>query len=616
MRQYTLAEILHALEQEKGVPFSLYMDAAQIARRTVTENPDYAWVMPHLRQATEKYARTPIEAPTFQQYADFERTGQRSGYDQAMYQLRTRLNTMSLAVLLDVEGAKEQYEDILYAFLHLPTWSLSAHYLYGAFEDYWDIPKDPYDETGRIRGLGRDRKHSLDLCSTSAAFMLCEMAQLLEGKIEPCLIRWSRQESFERVLSPFMSLSQFPHFEINPNNWSGVCMSSIGAAAIYLITDERTLAPVLVRVLAALKVHEEGYYEDGASPEGFGYWQYGFEYMLMFSELLKRRTGGHIDLMDDGKLRRVAGFGTDCCFGKELKLPFGDCNWRGIYDEAVGRMVGSLGIPVPPQGDTKASFLSAFEHGPLQLRHLVWDMRPQAETYTHPRSAVYPVSEYYMGFYHKLDDPVYLLTKGGNNGESHNHNDVGSYVIIRGDQMLAADTAGGRYTKDYFSDKRYTFFAARSGGHNLPIVGGVEQEGHGRCRCKRFQAETAQDQDIVYMDLSGTLLCPQLTTFTRTLRGEKVTGHIEIEDYFLLTEPAEIRDRIVMLQKPEELVPGAWRVGGDAGMTLRFDAEALEVQLACVPHKVFEWDCIYTFDLIPRLPKAGETTILMTWDIQ
>ncbi len=616
MKQYTLKEILHALEQEKGMPQSLYADAAQIAHKTATENPDYAWVLPHLREATEKYAHTPIEAPTFQQYANFERVGERRGFDQAMYQLRTRINTMSLAVLLDVEGAKEQYEDILYAFLHLPTWSLSAHYLYGALEDYWDIPKNPYDETGRIRGIGRDRKHSLDLCSASAAFMLCEMAQLLEGKIEPCLIRWSRQECFERVLSTFMSLAPLPHFEINPNNWSGVCMSSIGAAAIYLITDERTLAPVLMRVLEALQVHEGGYYEDGASPEGFGYWLYGFEYLLMFSELLKRRTGGRIDLMADEKLRRVAGFGTDCCFGKALKLPFGDCNWLGTYDEAVGRMVGSLGIPVPPQGDTKASFLAAFEHGPLQLRHLVWTMRPQAGAHAFPRSAIYPSSEYFMGFYHTEDDPVYLLAKGGNNGESHNHNDVGSFVVIRGDQMLAADSAGGAYNRDFFSEKRYTFFAARSGGHNLPIVGGVEQEGHGRCRCKEFRAETSQDHDVIFMDLTGTLACPQLTTFTRTLRSEKQTGHIEVEDYFLLSEPTEIRDRIVMLKKPDELSPGTWRIGGDAGMTLRFDSDALEVQVASVPHKVFDLDCVYTFDLIPRAPKAGETVIQMTWDLE
>lgn len=117
------------------------------------------------------------------------------------------------------------------------------------------------------------------------------------------------------------------------------------------------------------------------------------------------------------------------------------------------------------------------------------------------------------------------------------------------------------------------------------------------------------------MNLTGTLKCPQLTSFTRALRGEKQTGSIEVTDHFCLSDPAEIRDRIVLMDKPEELSAGVWRVGGEKGMTLRFDAEALEVQLAAVPHKVFKRDCVYTFDLVPRTPKAGETVIRITWNL-
>lgn len=36
-------------------------------------------------------------------------------------------------------------------------------------------------------------------------------------------------------------------------------MSSIGASAIYLVTEPRTLAPILLRVLEGLRVHETGY---------------------------------------------------------------------------------------------------------------------------------------------------------------------------------------------------------------------------------------------------------------------------------------------------------------------------------------------------------------------
>lgn len=616
MRQYTLGEIAAALDAEKNMPAALYADAALCAAKTVTENPDYAWVLPHFRALVEKYRDEPVEMPSFQAYADWERCGQRGRFDGTMYALRKRLNTMALATLLDVEGVKAVYEDTLYVFLHLPTWSFAAHYLYGSLNDYWDIPKEPFDETGHVRGIGRDRKQSLDLCSTSAAFMLCEMAQLLEGRVEPCLLRWSRQESFERVLSPFMSLAPYPHFETNPNNWSGVCMSSIGAAAIYLIVDSRTLAPVIKRVLDGLNVHLSGYNDDGASPEGFGYWQYGFEYFLMFADLLARRTGGRINLVDDEKVRRIAGFGADCCFGTKMKLPFGDANWLAVFDEAVRRYVGHMGAHVPPQGDTFASFDAAFEHCPVQLRHLIWTMKPAQGAERFPRSAVYPSSEYFMGFYRRKEDPVYLLAKGGNNGESHNHNDVGSYVVIRGDEMIAADTAGGKYCRDYFNENRYTFFAARSGGHNLPIVGGVEQMGCGSCRAKKFTVEQGEEEDCIEIDLTGTLCCLQLTRMTRRLKGERATGAIAVEDRFELSEPTEIIDRIVTLDAPQMLEAGALRVGGENGMTLRFDAAQLDCRVSPVELSVAGRKTVYTIDLIPYTPCAGTTVICVRYDVQ
>lgn len=614
MIHYTLQELEAALRAEPDMPAALYADAGETAKRTAAQNPEYDWLIPYLEKLVQEYQNTPIQAPTFQAYANWERMGERHHFDAAMYALRRRMSMMSIAALLDVKGAKEECENIIYAFLHLPTWSLSAHYLYGGLEDYWDAPKDPFDETGHVRGIGRDRRQSLDLCSCSAAFILCELAQLLEGKIEPCLIRWCRQESFERVLKPFMSLAPFPHFETNPNNWSGMCMGSVGAAAIYLISDTRTLAVVLMRVLESLAVHISGYNQDGGSPEGFGYWQLGFQYFLMFADLLKKRTGGRIDLLEDEKVRRVAGFGADCCFGKRMKLPFGDADWLGMYDKALGRYVGGLGINIPnlDDVDAKECFEAQFEHTPLMLRHLIWDMEPQANALTFPRSAAYPDSEYYMGFYHTPEDPVYLVAKGGNNGESHNHNDVGSFVIIRDNKMLAADTAGGDYCHDYFSEKRYTFFAARSIGHNVPIINGVEQEGHGQCRCRSFAVEQTLEQDVIRMDLSDTLKCKGLDSYQRVITGGKKEGSIIVKDVFMLSEEAVIQDRIISMIEPVQIAENALRIGGDMGMTLRYDAERIACIIGTVPHRTSLGDQVYTIDLTPK-EKCGEVVVEMYW---
>ena len=610
MKHYSMHEIVSALRSVEGMPYRLYTDVRQKALDTVKHDLDYAWFLPAFEEHVRVYSSTPIVAPTYQAYADWDRHGQRGDFDRAMYDLRTRLNRMWLAALLGIPGGKERCEDILYEFLHLPTWSLVAHHFDNSLKDYWDIPVDPYDETGRIRGIGRSRKQCLDLCSCSGAAILAEMAQTLEGIVDDNLLRWARQECVERVLKPFMSLSPYPHFEDNGNNWSGVCMSSMGIAAIYLITDEKTLAPFLMRVLEGLRVHIGGYKDDGTSPEGFGYWQYGFEYFLMFADLLKLRTDGRIDLLEDEKVLRVAGFGTDCCFGPSIKLPFGDCNWRGVLDEAVRRYVGAMGVTVCPQGDVEKSFNSVWEHGNLMLRHLVWKMQPMQEALEHPRSAVYPISELYMGFCRTPDDPLYVVAKGGNNGESHNHNDVGTFVIIRNDTMAVADTAGGAYNKEYFSEKRYTFFATRSGGHNFPIVDGVEQEGHGRCRARSFIVEKRGETDIITIDLSGTLKTDALDRFVRRITVNRITGSVEVRDSFRLNRAVEVRDRLILSGAPSK-EQGSFLLRG--GVRFTFSENMLAPELNRVDQKIEGAD-IYTLDLIPVHETVGDLEIIMTFD--
>ena len=70
-----------------------------------------------------------------------------------------------------------------------------------------------------------------------------------------------------------------------------------------------------------------------------------------------------------------------------------------------------------------------------------------------------------------------VAVKGGSNNESHNHNDVGSYMYVKGCHILADELGAGLYTKDYFlSENRYEILNRGSHGHSLPIVNGCRQQ--------------------------------------------------------------------------------------------------------------------------------------------
>jgi len=124
-----------------------------------------------------------------------------------------------------------------------------------------------------------------------------------------------------------------------------------------------------------------------------------------------------------------------------------------------------------------------------------------------------------------------LAAKGGNNRESHNHNDVGSFILFRGEKPVFLDPGVETYSRKTFSGERYTLWAMRSLYHNLPAVNGAEQ------RAGSFHAdEVSCDGTSLVMELKNAY--PEnagIVSFRRTAK---------------LTETgAEITDRIVLREE-------------------------------------------------------------------
>ena len=68
-----------------------------------------------------------------------------------------------------------------------------------------------------------------------------------------------------------------------------------------------------------------------------------------------------------------------------------------------------------------------------------------------------------------------LACKGGHNGESHNHNDIGSFILFLDGEPEVVDAGNMVYTAKTFSEERYTLWNVRAEWHNLPVIGRHEQ---------------------------------------------------------------------------------------------------------------------------------------------
>jgi hypothetical protein len=78
----------------------------------------------------------------------------------------------------------------------------------------------------------------------------------------------------------------------------------------------------------------------------------------------------------------------------------------------------------------------------------------------------------------RLADGLFVAAHAGNNGKSHNHNDVGDFIVYADGQPVIVDIGSGTYTARTFSKDRYRLWFNTSAFHNLPTVNGQqEQEG-------------------------------------------------------------------------------------------------------------------------------------------
>jgi hypothetical protein len=135
---------------------------------------------------------------------------------------------------------------------------------------------------------------------------------------------------------------------------------------------------------------------------------------------------------------------------------------------------------------------------------------------------------------------LYVAAKGGHNAESHNHNDVGNFVVYVDGRPLLVDAGVETYTRKTFSAERYDIWTMQSAYHSLlPTIDGIQQA-PGR-------SFAAGDTDYgadgltarLSLDLAGAYPPEaKLKSWRRTItlhRGQDV----EVVDGYELEEPAD-----------------------------------------------------------------------------
>lgn len=449
-----------------------------------------------IRTLADQMREEPLPKLTEPLFALFETTGNRLQYESVYFRRRKFLAVYGIAAYIfqrqeDVSKLKEVLEEIC----EEECWALPAHV---------------------NRKTDAEWRLTVDLFASETAQALAEIISLVnnalpkENRLPTELCNKIREEIDRRVFLPFFhSEPNYGCWECADHNWNAVCAGSIGSACIYLMEgkEEARLLECLKRICHSLTFYLDGFKEDGACMEGIGYFTYGMTYFVGFAEQLLRYSKGARNLFHNEKVRRIACFQQKMYFqsGKTVSFSDGDqeAKFRMGLTSFLARQYKEVKLPnsatpYPLAADFDSD--SCYRFMGLMRDYLWTENEPSdeaAEPYSNTSGVTLPNQP--VSRHDVLPDAQWsicestegtaMAIKGGTNGEPHNHNDVGSFFYLAGDEFLLTDLGAGEYTKNYFGAGRYDILCNSSLGHSVPIIGGKKQKEGAAYRASEFRAD-------------------------------------------------------------------------------------------------------------------------------
>lgn len=179
-----------------------------------------------------------------------------------------------------------------------------------------------------------------------------------------------------------------------------------------------------------------------------------------------------------------------------------------------------------------------------------------------------------------LKENFIFVAKGGHNRESHNHHDIGNFVLGTLKKWGLDDLGAGEYTRQYFDDQtRYTILNNRSLGHNVPLVNGKEQMSTGES-AKVMTIEKGEEKITFSLEIAQAY--PEiagLSSFVRTWEVESVRRIVIMEDFFEFldaNQSNEVRQNFVSRIKPSILENKIEWTLSDTEKVILFFPESIE----------------------------------------
>ena len=476
-------------------------------------------------------------------FLDFARDGNRSRYQDIRYARRYAVRDLVLAEC--VEGQGRFIDDIVNG-----IWTTCE-------ESYWGVPAHIRMQKAGS-GLPDTAEPTVDLFAAETVALLAWTVYLLGPQLDavsPLIVPRILRESEYRILTPNLERDDFWWMGFDGsrrvNNWNPWINSNWLTAALLLEEDPDRRLTAVDRILKSLDSFIGIYFDDGGCDEGPGYWGRAAASLFDCLELLRSATGGAVDHFADPLIQNMGRFIYRTHIHNDYFVNFADAS---AIVEPSASLVYRYGVAIDdPDMAAFGAWLAARQEiaaNGFAKRESLARILPALFTFTdlqatEPRQPL-PRDTWLDGIqvvvardHAGSEKGFFLAAKGGHNAESHNHNDIGNFVVYVDGKPAILDAGVETYTRKTFSSQRYEIWTMPSAYHSLlPTIDGVQQSPGEDYKASEV-AYHGDDAGVQFSLNIASAYPPEakLRSWRRTItlnRGQDV----RVSDTYALNEPA------------------------------------------------------------------------------
>ncbi len=460
----------------------------------------------HIREA-EKHLNGSWETPKASVFLEYVRDGNRSNFQSVSFGRRAQLAELVLAECM--EGKGRFLDDILNG-----VWTICE-------ETYWGVPAHVGAQK-RGSGLPDVKEPTVDLFAAETGMLMAWIYYLLGeelNEISPLVGERIEYEVKRRIIDVNLERDDFWWMGFGGrmvNNWNPWICSNWLASVLILEKDLNKRVLSVSKIMRCLDKFLNPYPKDGGCDEGPGYWDRAGASLYDCLELLASASGGIIDVFNEPLIEEIGKYIYRVYISDRYFINFADAaakinaNASVIYryGKSIGdkTMVGFGAFLAERQGFGEKNVRGSFGWLGRILPALFGLEELLAAKPIEPLERDFWFDELeVMGArsFNGSNEGFYVAAKGGHNAESHNHNDIGNFIVYGDGLPILIDVGVETYTAKTFSGSRYEIWTMQSGYHNLPTINGVMQKNGREFEASHVRYEADNKKVSFSLDLSS-----------------------------------------------------------------------------------------------------------------